>query len=77
MNAVRLTTGHKSLANEIADTAGFERAGWLKIFEFEEYATAVSISKRTLACRSGSRVKKKSLIHVHKATINANTHEVL
>lgn len=45
MNAVRFMTVHKSLANEIADSTGFEGAGWLEIFEFEKYATAVLISK--------------------------------
>ena len=52
MGAVRFMTVHKSLAYEIADSTGFERAGWLEIFEFKEYATAVLISERTLARRS-------------------------
>ena len=47
MNSVRLRTGDKSLANEIADSAGFERAGRLKIFKFEEYATVMLVSKWT------------------------------
>ena len=51
MNMIRLGTVYKSLANEIADSAGFERTGRLEIFEFEEYATAALISKRTLASK--------------------------
>lgn len=51
MDPVRFIAGHKSLANEIADTAGFERAGWLEILEFEEYATVVLISKGILPIR--------------------------
>ena len=52
MNMIRLGTVYKSLANEIADSAGFERAGRLEIFEFEEYAAAVLISRETLARKS-------------------------
>ena len=45
MDAVRFMARHKSLANEIADSTGFEGAGWLEILEFEEYAAAVLVSK--------------------------------
>lgn len=77
MDAVRFMTGHKSLANKIADTAGFERAGWLEIFEFEEYATAVLVNKRALAWGSGKCVTEKSINHVYKAIMNAENQEVL
>ena len=62
MYAVRFKTGQKSSANEIADSTGFERAGWLEIFEFEEYTTAELISERSLACGSGSWVKRQCMI---------------
>ena len=45
MDAVRFMAGQNSFANEIADSTGFERAGWLEVFEFEENAAAVLISK--------------------------------
>lgn len=45
MDAVRFMAGQKCLANDIADSTGFEGAGWLEILEFEEYAAAVLVSK--------------------------------
>ena len=77
MNTVRVRTGDKSLANEIADSAGFERAGWLKILEFQEYATVTLISKKALACGIGQCVNEKSINHIYIATINAQDHELL
>ena len=61
MNTVRLRTGDKSLGNEIADSAGFEGAGWLKILEFQEYATVTLISKKASACGIGECVNEKSM----------------
>ena len=60
MDAVRFMAGHESLANEIADSTGFERAGWLQVFEFEEYAAAVLISERTLACGRRKQYKDRA-----------------
>ncbi len=77
MDALRFTVGHKSLADEIADTTGFERTGWLEIVEFEEYATVILISKSTLTRGSGKHVKEKGIIHVYNVTINARHRELL
>lgn len=34
--------GEKALENEITDTSGFERGGWLEIFELKENAAVQS-----------------------------------
>ena len=64
MGSLWFTMGKKSLVDEVADAAGFKGAGWLKIFEFEEDAAMVVVSKKLLSC---SKKRARTSLRLWKA----------
>lgn len=54
--------GFDIAAHEVADTAGFEGAGGLKILEFEEDATGVRLVQAETVVLSKGRMRSFGLI---------------